>query len=462
MTESVRFCVTGFSLSTVFSTRRPRTTDDRFLSSVGRRQPAVAVFSSLSALLVLASPLAAQDPAALFAKHCFACHSEASQARAPLPDVLALMPRTQIVAALETGAMKAQGEALSHEQRLALAAHLSKITEVETASGGLCASTTTPAKAIANWTGWGYDLANTRFQPASGLRAEDIPKLKLKWAFGFPNSSVVFGQPTIDAGRLYFGSQRGLVYSMDARSGCVYWTFQAPAGVRTAISLDPAAPGKTRLAYFGDFKSNVYAVDSATGKLVWQTRIETHKDSRITGSPALYEGRLYVPVSSSEEVPAGDPKYSCCTFRGSVVALDTVTGKQIWKSYAIPDPPGKTRVTSTGTQLMGPAGAAIWSSPTVDVQRKLLYVTTGNAYSDPPTKYNDAVIAYDLATGSMKWVQQMTDGDRWNFGCQSGTRNESCPPNSGGDFDFGAAPVSEWRIAFRGPEVRLGARPRSG
>ena len=404
--------------------------------------------------LLLASTALAQDPAALFASHCSTCHHEGSEARAPLPDVLALMPRAQIVAALETGSMKAQGEALSHHQRLALAAHLSRIIEAESSTGGFCASGVTPAKAIGNWNGWGFDLANTRFQPASGLRAEDIPKLKLKWAFGFPGATVVFGQPTIDSGRLYFGSQNGTVYSVDARTGCIYWTFKATAMVRSAISLDPDTSGKIRLAYFGDSKANVYAVDSATGKQVWQAHVDPHRAARVTGAPILYAGRLYVPVSSVEEPPPANPQYPCCTFRGSVVAFEAATGNQVWKSYAIPDPPAKTRITSAGTQLMGPAGAAIWSAPTIDVQRNLIYVATGNAYSDPPTKYNDAVIAYDLANGSMKWSQQMTEGDRWNYACQRPV-NDSCPPEPGRDLDFGASPVLSGGLLFAGQKSGL-------
>jgi polyvinyl alcohol dehydrogenase (cytochrome) len=254
---------------------------------------------------------------------------------------------------------------------------------------------------------------------------------------------VAFGQPTIGGGRLYFGSANGTVYSVDAQSGCIYWTFKADSGVRTAISLDG------HLAYFGDLKANVYAVESATGKLSWQTQVETHASARITGAPALYDRRLYVPVSSVEEPPAGNPQYSCCTFRGSVAALEASTGKQIWKSYAIPDPPGKTRVTSAGAQLMGPAGGAIWSAPTIDPQRKVLYVATGNGYSDPPSSYTDAIIAYDLASGSMKWSQQMSANDRWNFGCQ-GPRNDTCPSDPGGDHDFGASPILSGPLLLAG------------
>ena len=358
-------------------------------------------------------------------------------------DVLALMPRPQILAALESGSMKTQGEALTHDQRVTLTQFLSKVTAVDLATGGRCASDVSPSKLEGQWNGWGVDLANKRFQPAPGIRAEDLPKLKLKWAFGIPNATVAYAQPTIAGGRLYFGSTTGTVYSIDARTGCIYWTFTAPAAVRTAITLDG------RLAYFGDLKANAYAVEIVTGKLVWKTHIEPHPAARITGAPKLYEGRLYVPVSSVEEPPPRDAKYPCCTFRGSVVALDAATGKQIWQSYAIPDPPGKTRVTSTGTQLMGPAGAAIWSSPTIDVPRKVLYVATGNGYSDPPTKYSDAIIAFDLATGSMKWSQQMTPNDRWNFGCQ-GARKETCPPDPGEDLDFGASPILEGPLLLAG------------
>jgi polyvinyl alcohol dehydrogenase (cytochrome) len=394
-------------------------------------------------VLFLPTLATAQDAATLFVKHCANCHRNASDIRAPLPDVLALMPQQQIIAALESGSMKSQAEGLSPDQRSSLAAYLSKVTAVDVAPDGRCGAGVTPAKLEGAWNGWGVDLTNTRFQPVPGVTAADLPKLKLKWALGFPNATVAYGQPTIVGGKLYFGSQNGTVYAVDARSGCIYWTFKAPAGVRTAITVDGAR------IYFGDLKANVYAVENATGKLIWQTKVETHPSSRITGAPAFYDGRLYVPVSSVEEPPAQNPQYQCCTFRGSVVALEASTGTQIWKSYAIPDPPGKTRLNAAGTQLMGPAGAAIWSSPTIDVQRKVLYVATGNGYSDPPTRYTDAIIAYDLTTGSMKWSQQMTPNDRWNFACQ-GKGHDTCPPDPGGDYDFGASPVLKGSLLFAG------------
>ncbi len=310
--------------------------------------------------LLFATLVNAQDGAALFARHCAACHREASDVRAPLPDVLALMPRPQILVALESGSMKTQAEALSHDQRLAVAAMLSKLTTVDATPDGRCATGATPAKLEGQWNGWGVDLANTRFQPSPGLRAEDVPKLKLKWVFGFPNATVVYSQPTIVGGRLYFGSTSGTVYSVDSRSGCVYWTFKAAAAVRTAVSLDD------RLAYFGDLKANVYAVESATGKLVWQTQVENHPAAaRITGAPVLYDGRLYVPVSSVEQPLAGNPsQYSLLHFsrqRGLPGCRHGQADLEVLRHSrpARQDARDLGRSPATGTS----AGAAIWSAP---------------------------------------------------------------------------------------------------
>ena len=160
----------------------------------------------------------------------------------------------------------------------------------------------------------------------------------------------------------------------------------------------------------------------------------------ITGTPKFYKGRLYVGVrSASEEVAAGDPKYPCCTFRGSLVALDAATGKVAWKTFTIPDPPKSTKMSSAGTQLFGPSGVGIWDSPTIDVKRNLVYAGTGNNYSDPPTSTSDAILAFDLDSGSMKWSKQLTE-DAWNASCGRPDK-PSCPVNPDRDVDIGASPI---------------------
>ena len=210
--------------------------------------------------------------------------------------------------------------------------------DVTTASenGGKCPTAGAPlvdALSVPHWNGWGVDSSQHRFQPSmmAQLAPDDVPRLKLKWAFGYPGAVRAFAQPTIVAGRLFVGSQNGKVYSLDSDSGCTYWVFDAGKPVRSAIVIGQQAGGWS--AYFGDVSANVHAVDALTGRQLWKTRIDDHPAARVTGSPALVGATLFVPVSSIEEATGANPTYSCCSFRGSVVALEASTGKLRWKSY---------------------------------------------------------------------------------------------------------------------------------
>ena len=205
----------------------------------------------------------------------------------------------------------------------------------------------------------------------------------MKWAFGYP-TTYTYGQPTIAGGRVFVTSGRGRIYSLDTRTGCSWWTHDVGSAVRTAISIGALPKGSAArwALYFGDEKANVYAVDAETGKPLWATRLAEHPFARITGAPILHANRLIVPVSSAEEVPGRDPNYECCKFRGSVAALDAYTGKLLWQSYTIPDPPRPWKKNSAGNQMWGPAGAAVWSAPTIDVKKNVVYAASGNSYTD--------------------------------------------------------------------------------
>jgi polyvinyl alcohol dehydrogenase (cytochrome) len=232
------------------------------------------------------------------------------------------------------------------------------------------------------------------------------------------------------------GSEDGTVYALDAATGCTWWTFKAQATVKTAVSIG----NNGQSAIFGDTNGNIYSVAVADGTQIWKAHPENHPAARITGSPLLVGLRLYVPVSSGEEGAAADPKYPCCTFRGSVVALDVATGKQIWQSYTILQTPQPTRKGPSGVQFFGPSGAAVWSSPTADLKRRIIYVTTGNNYSDPATQTSDAVLAVNMDTGKLLWSRQFTANDLWNIGCVA-EQKDNCPDSRGDDFDFGAPPL---------------------
>ena len=296
-----------------------------------------------------------------------------------------------------------------------------------------------------SWNGWGVDASNGRFQSAkmAGINADQAPRLKLKWSVGFPGATSVHGQPTVALGRVFVGLNNGYVYSLDAASGCVYWSFQARADVRNAISVgEVRGQGSARFAlYFGDVRANVYALDAATGRLLWRVKADDHGLAGITGAPALFEGRLYVPVASREELTGVSLNYPCCTFRGSVVALDANTGRQIWKTYVISDPPQPVRKNSVGTQLWTPSGGAVWNTPTIDPKQHALYVGTGNSYTQPAQERTDAVVAMDLETGKVRWVAQDTPKDAWLVCSGVFGKTENCPEDIGPDYDFGASPI---------------------
>ncbi len=392
----------------------------------------------------------------LFQERCGSCHVSGEAARptdderAPDPATLQRLPPEAIYRALTVGAMRVHTEGLSDAVKRELAEFLGgrKLEPRERADAdsmpNRCARRNAAREVLDGpaWNGWGVDLTNGRFQTAAGLPAAEVPRLRLKWAFGFPGASSVYGQPTVVGGRVFVGVDTGYVYALDAETGCVYWSFRAEAGVRTAASVGPFEGGGAggHAVYVGDLRANVYALDFLSGRLLWKVTVDEHPLAVITGAPTLYEGRLYVPVSSREEAAGASLHYPCCTFRGSLVALDARTGRQIWKSYVIAEPPKPVRKNSVGTQLWAPAGGAIWSAPTVDPARRAIYVGTGDSYTEPAPATTDAVMAFDLDTGGVRWAVQDTEGDAWLVGCAQ-EPTENCPKQLGPDFDFGASPI---------------------
>ena len=388
-----------------------------------------------------------------FERECTKCHGNAAVDRAPSPAAIRQMPPERIYAAITTGVMQTQAANLTDEQKRRLAEYMGGRPLGSAALGDAaqmpnhCPAQTLqdPSKGPA-WNGWGVDAQNTRFQDAAGagLTLAQIPGLKLKWAFGFPLGVSAFGQPSVAAGRVFVGSDIGYVYSLDANTGCVYWSYQTKAAVRTAVTLGRIGSGASAkyAVFFGDMQANAYGLDAASGALLWTRRVEDHFSARITAAPTFYEGRLYVPVSTSEGFSASTPDYPCCTFRGSVAALNAQTGEQVWKTYTISEPK-PTRKNSIGTQLYGPSGVAVWNSPTVDTKRRALYFGTGDSATEPAPETSDSVMAVDLNTGKMLWSFQAEPNDATLGGCggNAKAKNEACPEHPGPDWDFGASPI---------------------
>jgi polyvinyl alcohol dehydrogenase (cytochrome) len=306
------------------------------------------------------------------------------------------------------------------------------------AERGFCANPA-PAPAIdeGDWSSWGNGVSNSREQLRPGFTANEAARLKLKWAFGFAGTGLAFAHPTFLGRRIFVGSASGAVYSLDASSGCIYWVYQAEGPVRTAVVLAKTATGGW-MAFFGDRRGNAYAIDAATAALRWKVSVDDHRGARITGSPVFVGDTLYVPMSSDEESLAQKPEYRCCTFRGSVTALDAMSGRIRWRSFLMEGPAKPYAVSSAGTEMVGPAGAAIWSSPAVDLKRNVLYASTGNSYTGVDIETSDAIVAIGIDDGRLVWSRQMHPKDNFVAGCPY---HPNCPEGNGDDFDFGAGPV---------------------
>ncbi len=391
---------------------------------------------------------------AVFETQCTRCHgNHAVAARAPDPAVIRQMSPERIYDALTTGVMKAEAQALTDEQKRRVAEFMSGRPLGSAAEGdvrhmaGRCRrNAPLPAPSLRpEWNGWGNGVENAHFQAAraAGITPKNVSRLALKWAFGFPRGVSAFAQPSVASGRVFVGSDIGFFYSLDAKSGCAYWSFEAQGSIRTAASIARVAGrrGAGYAVYFGDNKANVYALDARTGALLWRTKVEDHFAARITGAPTVSRGVVYVPVSASEGFAAATPSYPCCTFRGSVVALDAATGERRWKTYVIPQTPRPTRRNEQETQLWAPAGGSIWDAPTIDRLRHALYVGTGDAETAPASPRSDSVLAIDAASGRVEWFHQATANDAWIGGCSGPHPPVACPRPLGPDRDIGNSPI---------------------
>ena len=405
--------------------------------------PAVVMAGLALCAAVIAPGLAEAQPvsgAAVYAKNCASCHDQLNP-RIPSKTSLQQMPAARIVRALDTGAMMAIAFTLHRDDRLAVASYLGTPDAVAgPPASAFCTDRTIRLNATptAAWNGWSPGTDNARFQSRdiARLSADQVSKLKLKWAFGFDGDVSAFAQPTVIDGHLFVGSAGGVVHALRADTGCLKWVYQANGPIRAALLAVPV--NGTHTLMFGDMTGWFYALDAETGREIWKVQLETHDSTRLTAAATAHDGIVYVPIASWEETRAIDPEYACCTFRGSVVALRARDGSQVWKTYMV-DAPKENGKTPRGTPRFGPSGIGIWATPTLDVKRQRLYVTTGDNYSSPATELSDAVVALDLASGRIVWSQQVTKGDAFNSACGAGTAN--CPVEKGPDFDFGAPAI---------------------
>ena len=375
---------------------------------------------------------------------CAECH-EGALLEAPQRAAFELYSPERIVDALESGSMATSGMALTRQQKRDVAYYLTgeKYNETQTQVASFdcepTISSSRSTKGVVSWNGWGGGSGNTRHLASEMiLNKNNVDQLELKWAFAFPDATRARSQPVVTSDLTFVGSQEGTIYALDNSNGCPWWTFNADSEVRGSVFVDVDEHGVPARLLFGDFAGKAYAIDAQTGDLLWKTEVHQHPQATITGSVIAHNNLVIVPVSSLEVLLAARVGYSCCSFRGAVVALSISTGEILWRTYTTEEP-SPTIMSTAGVQQFGPSGAPIWSSPTIDEQRNLVYVGTGENYSSPANDYSDAVLALDLADGEIVWAAQLTKDDAWNGACSRNTPN--CPEEDGPDYDIGASPI---------------------
>ena len=398
-----------------------------------------------------------------FQQHCATCHeSPVPGSRALGRSDLKAMPAAKIYDALTVGKMSVIAQGLSDDVKRRIAEWLSgrPIEESDRSAAAMANACPSGVKlgnplTGSNWLGWSPDpTTSARFQSAdaAGLDAADVANLKLKWAFTLPCAGTLRSQPIVGAGWLWVGSDNGMVYALDATTGCVHWSFESKRPVISSLTLGPRpnSPDRYNL-YFGDFSSNVYALDAQTGKLLWSTEVGEHHAAAVSGSVVLDPSgeRLVVPIGSWEEVASTQPSYECCTSTGGVAVLDVKTGQTIWKVSTLALEAKPLWKNKLGVQQYGPSGAAVWSAPTIDAKRNAVYVGTANAYVPVPDGgASDAIFSFDLSSGELLWSTQLLAEDANTFSCDgSGSSQQYCSGAQQGPTDDVSAPPIIYTLA---------------
>ncbi len=406
--------------------------------------PEVSVVESTDEFVVKTADLGPRDEmpgAAIYAANCASCHN-GTVPKAPHITFLEMLSPGAVLETMNAGIMRAQAESLSDAERRQVAEYITyqpADAAVDLAYAPACAADVAPdLGAGVQKTGWGHDTRRYADADMAGMTADDAASLELKWAYAYPGAIRARSQPSLGFGSVFVGSHDGNVYALDLETGCAHWRWQAPAEVRTGIVLVEGEGDSPPLAVFGDLLARLYAVNALTGEPVWSFKVDDHPSATLTATPTLAEGTLYVNVSSLEVTAAADPSYACCSFRGKTMAVNARTGDISWTHYAIPEPPAEVAKTRLGTPVLAPSGAPLWASPTVDLERRRIYVGTGENYSSPADGNSAAVIAIAMDSGERAWIRQTFSGDAWNVACMM-VDNPNCPEENGPDLDHGSS-----------------------
>ena len=379
--------------------------------------------------------------AKIFNESCISCHS-GGVPRAPHATTFSAMSADYILETLN-GVMSSQASHLSKNEKIKLAEFISGGSiSTNIPNPNFCSNEITKSKIKFNdknsYSQWGYDRHNTR-RANSEINSKNAKTMKLKWVFAFPGATRSRSQPSVSGNVIYIGGQNSNLYALDRETGCVRWMTKAQGEIRSAPVIEKI--NNKHFIYAGDYEGNVYKYDALTGENIWTKSLRYHPRVILTGSVRVYDEVIYVPLSSREWADGANPDYECCTFRGGVMALDAITGEELWTTYSIPVPAKHLGdYNESGRKILAPSGVPVWNSPTIDDERGLVYVGTGESYTSPAADTSDAILAIDKSKGGIVWSFQAQTGDAWNMGCFISPKS-GCPKEDGPDWDFGASTI---------------------
>jgi polyvinyl alcohol dehydrogenase (cytochrome) len=379
------------------------------------------------------------EPEQIYEVRCAGCHDQGQGKAAPLATLARKNPAS-VAFAMLNGTMRNQAKGLEIAQVYALTEWIAGAqVDYKPLPQALCEHPTLALDTVFV-DRWGFDAQKTAAvgRDISAIDSANVAELILRWAFELPGVSEARSQPVIVGDTLFVAAASGHVFALDRELGCIKWHTATPAPLRTALTFGRVGPTARALLFVGDVESHTSALDAYTGELLWRQDTAVAEFSIQTGAVTLQGDALFVPVSLVEVVLAQDPEFECCRAHGAVHRLDALTGAIQWTTHMTPpaQPRGKTKA---GTPMWGPSGVPVWSTPTVDVERGLVYIGTGQNASAPGTALSDSVVALDIDTGNVAWHFQATAGDTYNGACSAFPKGDSCPKWQGPDFDFGAS-----------------------
>lgn len=339
----------------------------------------------------------------------------------------------------------------------------------------LPAAASASAAPVGSWSSAGQNIFNTRSQPVTTIHTWNAPRLAPQWTFAAHGD--VSATPSVADGVVYAPDWGGYLNAVNSADGSVLWSYPISKydGVSGSAARDTPAVFRNEIILGDQDGAHVFAVDRATGALIWSAQVDTHPLAVITANPVVFNGIVYVGVASLEEGAAINPDYPCCTFRGSMVALNAVTGALIWKTYTVP---------ANGGQTGGYSGGAVWDTPAINPLTGTIYFGTGNNYTVPdsvttceqnanppgsggctaPDDYFDTVMALDIKTGAVKWTSKTLAYDSWTAACIFVPQGVTwCPSAEGPDYDFGGSGPNLMTVTVGGlPEQVVGIGQKSG